>query len=1610
MDDYSIFFDETAVDTPSGMRTAVRATNAPDGGVPLHGSGLQGAVYSPGTGVYSITRLQEVIDQSPDPQILFNATELNYRGHGSETTIADFVGDDAGSISGPGNQTLMDDAGFQLSGYIYIPPGVHEIEVVSDDGFLLELGGVEFSRFEGGRAPDGTARVADFQGGLYSLDMLYFDSGGGQQLQLRIDGVTVDSSAYFRSVWEFNNPPEGTEIVPVDEYHPSFFLGEDTLDGDDVVNGTWRADTIEGLGGDDELSGGNGNDHINGGYGDDLLEGDDGNDTLDGGRGSDMLVGGAGDDLLISRSDAGITRIGQLATGNQTRPDPDGEVNFYRQFLRGYEDQPLVAHDILVGGEGNDTFLFSPQINAKLEIIERHVRSDGTINWAGVAGENDELHDHWIDSFGIDVIADYNRHEDTIAVVGHTANVRLNYRDLNDDGVMDTVLSVYSQQMMGNGGAHDQDLIGQILVFGDRVYLEDVIVNPNVAYGIVDTIDEVAEALRPDGEVMVNDGVRGYDSRDTNGGLGSITGSPEDYVDNPWWDELEVAGRSRPDPVTTRGSFDQLGTEEVEGQTINGSAGNDRLAPTAESQAGIPGALGYWTFNRQGGDGIFEDARGGPDAVAYSLVEAQSLVRTNGYIGGPRNGVPALDFNGGNQFAFIEHDSAFEVTQGTIALWVRPDDLGESSIFLSKDASGNGDGGHFRLGHTDDGGLFLRMAPGDGGSNVSWETSPDLLNEGRWQHIAVSFTENGVTVYLDGQAVPNSAWSSVEGDVGNPGVYTEAFFVNNHEPWVLGADSSGSENADTAQEFGADAARLDRAFDGALAEFGFWGGFEPGDALNSWQLNRLISHGPGQAVTADSGPEPMAAGDDEINGGRGDDTIDGGAGDDVLRGNQGRDFIEGGYGDDILNGGNGDDVLNGGRGSDMLLGGAGNDLLISVSDVGEPRIGQLVTGNPTRPADPGSLNWNRAQLRDWVDQAIVGDDVMVGGRGRDHFYFETRINARLDIIMEHVNEDRTIDWAGVAGENTYLHDHWVDSLGIEVITDYNAGQDTISVIGHTTNVRVTYEGIDTNGDGIDDAVVSIIEVYSQQMGGGGGAHDQDNLGYIVVHGDLVNVEDINTQPGVTYGIVDTIDELNEAVAPTGETRRSTGPDGSTLTGYDSRDTEGDPIGSDPSDFSENPFLAGILRSARTQTLGDAAPMWVVASDPGREFFGGGYDTLGHTRGMARAQGTWAFSFTADEVGHREMALISKDHLGYESGGHLSIWIDEQGYLRVRMQGTHETRELRFHDERIEAGETYNIAFTFNEQTLSLFVNGELVDVEDGVEGGMVGNTEDMLIGGSSIYRRDGLDNADWFFDGSIENVTLLNRRMTEVEAVLFDEFGGDASMLLTSINALDLPRTVGNNWGQIMNGTSGHDLILSMGGDDNVSGGDGHDFLIGGEGDDVLSGQRGLDTLRGEEGDDSLYGGGHNDILDGGLGDDTLHAGWGHDVVSGGYGNDVIMGDGGNDIINGGAGNDFINGGDGRDTIVFDFFGSDNADTVRHFVTGTDQIAFDETVFDLGDNLRDAFVRGTSANDADARLIYDRPTGRLFYDADGSGSEAEMEIVARFGAGTNLVLDDITTI
>ena len=211
-------------------------------------------------------------------------------------------------------------------------------------------------------------------------------------------------------------------------------------------------------------------------------------------------------------------------------------------------------------------------------------------------------------------------------------------------------------------------------------------------------------------------------------------------------------------------------------------------------------------------------------------------------------------------------------------------------------------------------------------------------------------------------------------------------------------------------------------------------------------------------------------------------------------------------------------------------------------------------------------------------------------------------------------------------------------------------------------------------------------------------------------------------------------------------------------------------------------------------------------------------------------------------------------------------------------------------------------------------------------------------------------------------------------------------------------------------GGDGNDLVGGGVGNDELYGGRGNDRLLGADGQDVLNGEDGDDYLNGGEGDDVLRGGNGNggdgtDYLWGGEGNDTLDGGLHDDVLFGGAGTDTLTGGDGTDVLFGGAGSDRLTGGAGVDIFIFDTaLGSTNVDTITDFRAGTDGIVLDLDIFSRlseGTLSASAFRAGTSASTTSQRIIHDSSTDSIWYDADGSGSQARV-LFAKVAAGKAL--------
>jgi Ca2+-binding RTX toxin-like protein len=179
--------------------------------------------------------------------------------------------------------------------------------------------------------------------------------------------------------------------------------------------------------------------------------------------------------------------------------------------------------------------------------------------------------------------------------------------------------------------------------------------------------------------------------------------------------------------------------------------------------------------------------------------------------------------------------------------------------------------------------------------------------------------------------------------------------------------------------------------------------------------------------------------------------------------------------------------------------------------------------------------------------------------------------------------------------------------------------------------------------------------------------------------------------------------------------------------------------------------------------------------------------------------------------------------------------------------------------------------------------------------------------------------------------------------------------------------------------------------------------ILDGTGNDlnnILIGNSANNNLLGLNGDDSLSGGAGNDTLDGGLGNDSLFGEDGNDLLTGNAGNDILTGGFGDDKLIGGTGNDVLTGGAGKDLFSFNT-STEGVDTITDFSVIDDRFQIVAAGFKgglvTGTLKASQFRLGSSANNSSQRFIYNTSNGALFFDVDGNGASAQIQIATLSG-------------
>ncbi len=1443
----------------------------------------------------------------------------------------------------------------------------------------------------------GTAGTDSMSGG--AGDDVLVGSAGNDTMDGGADGAygdTVDYSA-------------GTAGVSVDLAAGTArdnWGNTDTLIGIEHVTGSAFADTLIGSAGQNWFRPGKGNDTVNGGGGDDVVmyEGittsvtinlrtgvatgaDVGSDTLTGIR---NIHTGAGADII------------QLS-------DQGGYV-----FARGGNDRITGGNgsDTFIGGSGNDTLDGGAGRDTANYMDDTY---DGTVNVA-VTGLGVKVNlatgiatDNWGHTDTLLNIEDVSGSRFGDTITGNAADNNLRGEDGNDtlsgdagndwldagNGADSVVGGAGFDQLTGgagndtlDGGA-DRDRVNYNNEYpGTGLTGKGVTVNLATGtaidnWGNTDklvSIEDVSGSRYADTLVgnAADNSLNGDDGNDT---LSGDAGS--DWLD----------GGNGADSLLGGQGMDQL-SGGAGNDTIDGGADRDRvtyfndygtIAPTGKGVV-VNLATGTATDNWGNTDKLvsIEDASG--SRYADTLIGNAADNSLSG-----DDGNDTISGDAGSDW--LEGGNGADSILGGLGMDQLSGGAGNDTI--------DGGADRDRATYFND---YGTIAPTGKGVIVNLATGTATDNWGNTDKL-VSIEDASGSRYAD-TLVGNAADNSLSGDDGNDTISGDA--GNDWLDGGSGADSilggagfdqlTGGAGNDTL-DGGADRDRVNYNYEypvTGLTGKGVTVNLATGTAIDNW------------------GNTDKLVGIEEVTGSRFADVITGDAQDNYLWGEEGNDSIAGAGGSDMLTGTSGNDTLDGGDGRDranysddyrgpaptgkgvtvnLVTGVAtdnwGNtDKLVSIEDVTGSRYADTLTGNAadnSLNADDGNDTLSGDAGNDWLD-AGAGSDSLLGGAGMDQL-------------------------SGGAGNDTI--DGGADRDRVTYFNDYGP----IAPTGKGVIVDLTL-GTATDNWGNTDKLVGIEDVSGSRYGDVLTGDANDNNFY----GDDGND---TLAGGAGNDWLDAGAGNDSLLGGIGTDQLSGGAGNDTIDGGDGRDN----VIYDNDYGSIAPTGKGVVVNLAT---GVATDNW------------GNIDKL---VGIEAVVGSRYGDFITGSAGDND--LFGQDGNDTLAGGDGNDWLDGGNGSDVLQGGSGvDAFSGGTGNDTIDGGDGRDlVSYTNDYGALPITGVGVKVNLATGVATDNWGNTDTLVsiedVSGSRFADKltgNGADNA--LMGGAGDDVLAGGGGADRLNGDAGDDTldggsgvdtlsGGDGNDTYYVDNAGDIViETNASAAGGIdeVVASASHVLGLNvenltlLGGAINGTGNALGNLIIAGSGVNAIDGGAGIDTLSFETATTSgttgvtlaLGAAGVKTTAAGISGADTvvnienLIGSDYNDTLSGNAGVNVIHGGEGSDVLNGMGGNDVLFGGAGSDAFVFTTALSATANVVRieDFSKGEDKLRLENAIFTklaatgtLGVN--NFKVIGSAALDADDYIQYDKATGALYYDADGSGVGAAVKFAI---VGVNLAL------
>jgi Ca2+-binding RTX toxin-like protein len=773
---------------------------------------------------------------------------------------------------------------------------------------------------------------------------------------------------------------------------------------------------------------------------------------------------------------------------------------------------------------------------------------------------------------------------------------------------------------------------------------------------------------------------------------------------------------------------------------------------------------------------------------------------------------------------------------------------------------------------------------------------------------------------------------------------------------------------------------------------------------------------------------------DNITGDSAANLLSGRGGNDTLFGGEGVDSLVGDAGNDALSGGAGVDRINGGDGADTIsvLDGESYDNIDAGGDGSEDVLDHSAI---TQSGTTFNFATNQITGAGVVQLLLYGVDVYLDGSGSNTIRSDGsgryEGNGGNDTLHAASGVSETLD----GGDGTDLLDttDWIGIYEINLATGFtNYGESFVNfenaITGGGNDTIIGTAGanaITTNGG--NDSVLG--DAGNDTINGGAGndtldgGAGTDEASYVGASGYVSVILALAGAQNTLGAGMDTLVNFENLVGSSFNDTLTGSASSNVISGGAGIDSINGGAGSDTVNGGDgNDRLYGGFAGGAIDTvnggIGNDVIYDVNLNIAGDDFDGGaGEDTLVADFDFLDAVQFDLASGRMSYSGVTFDTIADIEHLTVGGGADV-IGSAANNTITVRDTGS-------LHDNTIHAGAGNDLVVAG--------IGNDSVRGEAGNDTLNGGTGNDTLNGGAGIDTMIGFEGSDTYYvDDPADQIFEIGTLATEIDTVV----SSVTYTLGTTLEKLTLTGTTaingtGNALANRIAGNTSANRLTGDAGNDTLSGGAGADTMVGGAGNDVyyvgISGDVAVETSSGGTADlvyssitrtldawvERLVLTGTGAINGTGNGrNNTLTGNAAANVLAGATGNDTLSGGSGADTLDGGTGNDSLTGGTGLDTFRFAtaLNSASNVDRINAFIAADDRLLLDDAVFagigPVGALAASRFHTGASAADALDRVIYDKATGKLYFDVDGSGAAATI-LFATVAANTTLTAADI---